>query len=125
MDEHQLPALADPAIQATLLAEAIGSGSVGFLVWDEDRHYIAANEHACRLLGCSLEELLGTVVGGQTVDGDDAVERVVRASGGRGRIAVRRFDGEAIELEYLTFATKTAKLPYMASIVWPVDDRTV
>ena len=32
-----------PHVQATLLAEAIQTAEVGFLVWDDDRHYIAAN----------------------------------------------------------------------------------
>ena len=87
-------ALADAQIQLTLLGEAVASADVGFLVWDEDRHYVAANACACEILGCSLEQLLGSVVGGRTEAGDDAVERVVRGEGGRGELVVKRFDTE-------------------------------
>jgi PAS domain-containing protein len=53
------PSLARPEIQAELIAEALASASVGFLVWDEDRRYIAANAAACEILGTTLEQLLG------------------------------------------------------------------
>jgi PAS domain-containing protein len=113
--------LVAPHVQATLLAEAIQTGEVGFLVWDDDRHYIAANAAACALLGCTLEQLLGSEVGSRTVQGDELVERVVRGHGGRGRVVFERFDGGQAELEYLTFTTKTAGLPYMASVIWPAE----
>jgi PAS domain S-box-containing protein len=110
-----------PHVQATLLAEAIQTAEVGFIVWDDDRHYIAANAAACALLGCTLEQLLGSEVGSRTEEGDDLVERVVRGQGGRGRVVFERFDGGTAELEYLTFETKTAGLPYMASVIWPAE----
>ena len=53
------PSLARPEIQTELIAEALASASVGFLVWDEHRRYIAANAAACDILGTTLEELLG------------------------------------------------------------------
>ena len=110
-----------PHVQATLLAEAIQTAEVGFLVWDDDRNYIAANAAACSLLGCTLEQLLGSVVGSRTVAGEELVERVVRGRGGRGRVVFERFDGGTAELEYLTFSTKAAGLPYMASIIWSAE----
>ena len=116
-DSTQL--LTAPHVQATLLAEAVQTAEVGFIVWDDDRHYIAANAAACSLLGCTLEQLLGSVVGERTVEGEELVERVVRGHGGRGRVVFERFDGGRAEIEYLTFATKTAGLPYMASVIWP------
>ena len=115
-------ALADAEIQLTLLGEAVASANAGFLVWDEDRHYIAANACACELLGCTLEQLLGSVVGGRTPDGDEEVDRVVRDEGGRGEVVVRRYDtGEPIRLGYVTFVTRTASLPFMASIIWQME----
>jgi PAS domain-containing protein len=108
-----------PHVQATLLAEAIQTAEVGFLVWDDDRHYIAANAAACALLGCTLEQLLGSEVGSRTAGGEELVERVVRGHGGRGRVVFERFDAGTAELEYLTFSTRTAGLPYMASVIWP------
>ena len=115
-------ALADAEIQLTLLGEAVASANVGFLVWDEDRHYIAANACACELLGCTLEQLLGSVVGGRTPDGDEEVDRVVHHEGGRGEVVVRRYDtDEPIRLGYATFVTRTASLPFMASIIWQIE----
>jgi PAS domain-containing protein len=113
--------LTSPHVQATLLSEAIQTAEVGFVIWDDDRHYIAANAAACALLGCTLEQLLGSVVGERTVRGEEVVEQVVRGHGGRGRVVFERFDGVRAELEYLTFSTRTAGLPYMASIIWPAE----
>jgi PAS domain S-box-containing protein len=110
-----------PHVQATLLSEAIQTAEVGFIVWDDDRHYVAANETACSLLGCTLEQLLGSEVGSRTVEGKELVERVVGGQSRRGRVVFERFDGGTAELEYLTFETKTAGLPYMASVIWPAE----
>jgi PAS domain S-box-containing protein len=110
-----------PHVQATLLAEAIQTAEVGFVVWDDDRHYIAANAAACALLGCTLEQLLGSEVGSRTAQGEELVQQVVRGQGRRGRVVFERFDGGTAELEYLTFSTKAAGLPYMASIIWPAE----
>ena len=87
------PSLARPEIQAELISEALGSASVGFLVWDDHRRYIAANAAACEILGTTLEELLGQEVGGHTVEGleaiDDGARERLRHRQGRGA-AVRR-----------------------------------
>jgi PAS domain-containing protein len=117
-------ALLAPEIQATLMAEAMATATVGFLIWDDDRHYIAANRAACRLLGGSLEEIVGSVVGSRTLGGDEVVATVIAGGGGRGRVTVERFDGSGpVTLDYVTFSTRTAGLPYMASVIWPaVDD---
>jgi PAS domain-containing protein len=61
------PSLARPEIQAELISEALGSASVGFLVWDEHRRYIAANAAACEILGTTLDQLVGEEVGGHTI----------------------------------------------------------
>jgi PAS domain-containing protein len=122
VEESTKSLLASQQVQATLLAEAVHGAEVGVLVWDDDRHYIAANPRACALLGCTLEDLLGSEVGGRTVDGADVVEDVVRGHGGRGRLTAERWDGTRITLEYFTFATRTAGLPYMASVIWEAVD---
>ena len=121
VEDESTRLLIAPHVQATLLAEAIQTAEVGFIVWDDDRHYIAANAAACSLLGCTLEQLLGSEVGSRTVEGKELVERVVGGQARRGRVAFERFDGRTAELEYLTFETKTAGLPYMASVVWPAE----
>jgi PAS domain-containing protein len=114
--------LATPEIQASLLAEAITGARVGFLVWDEDRRYIAANSCACEILGCTLAELIGTEVGGHTEEGDEAVEGALRGEGLTGEALVNRFDGSGqVRVFYKTFATKTAGMPFMATVIWPAD----
>ena len=107
-------------VQQTLLGEAIAAGSVGFLVWDDERRYVAANAAACELLGCSLEQIIGATVGERTQGGAEVVAHVIRQDRSHGRLSVERFDGGGtIEVEFVTFATRSAGLPYMASLIWP------
>ncbi|HEU5244113.1 MAG TPA: PAS domain-containing protein, partial [Gaiellaceae bacterium] len=73
--------LAEPAIQAQLLAEALLGATVGLLVWDEDRRYIAANAAACEILGTTLDALLGQQVGEHTVRGPEAIDDALASSG--------------------------------------------
>jgi PAS domain S-box-containing protein len=115
------PSLARPEIQAELISEALASASVGFLVWDEHRRYIAANAAACEILGTTLEELLGREVGEQTVEGAQAVDEALQSGFTTGTATVRRLDGrEPIEVFYATFATKTAGMPFMATVIAPL-----
>jgi PAS domain-containing protein len=114
--------LANAEIQAQLIAEALLAAEVGFIVWDEDRRYIAANEAACRMLGTTLEDLLGRRVGDRTAGGDAVVDEAVRTQQLSGRLTAERFDGSGpIELNYTTFVTRTAGMPFMASVIWPAD----
>ena len=122
MKAEDVAALARPELQSTFFAEAVTAADVGFLIWDDDRRYIAANATACRILGCTLEQLIGSPVGARTEGGEEAVQRVVGDGGGTGRLTVERFDGERVTLGYVTFATRTASMPYMASVIWPEDD---
>ena len=122
MADESRQLLTSPHVQATLLAETVQTAEVGFLVWDDDRHYIAANAAACAILGCTLEELLGSVVGDRTVEGQEIVDAVVRGRGGRGRVTFERFDGGRSTVEYLTFATRTAGMPHMASVIWRAEE---
>jgi PAS domain-containing protein len=113
--------LARPEIQAELIAEALSSASVGFLVWDEHRRYIAANAAACEILGTTLEELLGQQVGGHTVEGLGALEQALAAGFASGNAVVQRFDGRGpIEVFYATFTTKSAGMPFMATVIAPL-----
>jgi PAS domain-containing protein len=114
--------LGNADIQAQLIAEALLSAEVGFIVWDEDRRYIAANEAACRMLGTTLDDLLGRTVGERTAGGDAVVDEAVRAQRLSGTLTAERFDGSGpIELNYTTFVTRTAGMPFMASVIWPAE----
>lgn len=109
-------------IQAQLIAEALLAADVGFIVWDEDRRYIAANDAACRMLGTTRDELLGRTVGDQTADGEAVVGEAVREQRLSGTLVAQKFDGSGpIELNYTTFLTRTAGMPFMASVIWPAD----
>jgi PAS domain S-box-containing protein len=112
--------LKTPEIQAELISEALKSASVGFLVWDENRRYIAANDCACEILGASLDELLGQPVGDQTVEGLDALEEALSKGFATGRATVRRSGGEQVDVFYATFATRTAGMPFMATVIAPL-----
>ncbi len=116
------PSLGQPEIQAELIAEALSSASVGFLVWDEDRRYVAANAAACEILGTTLDQLLGQRVGEHTVEGLDALDDAVAAGFATGKAVVQRFDGRGpIEVFYATFTTKTAGMPFMATVIAPLS----
>jgi PAS domain-containing protein len=116
--------LARPEIQAQLIAEALGAASVGFLVWDEHRRYVAANAAACEILGTTLEKLLGQPVGAQTVEGLESVEEALATGFASGKAIVRPFDGRGpIEVFYATFTTKTAGMPFMATVISPLAAR--
>jgi PAS domain-containing protein len=112
------PPLANAAIQAELLAEAIRSANVGFLVWDDERRYIAANAVACEILGTTLADLLGQPVGAHTEAGEARIEEAFAAGFVYGVATVNRFDGSGqVDVFYATFTTKTAGLPYMATLI--------
>ena len=115
--------LTNPHVQEALLGEAAAAAAVGVIVWDDNRCYVAANARACELLGCTLEEIIGARVGAHTEGGDEVVGQVVRGEQLRGRLTSERLDGSGkIELEYLTFRTRAAGLPYMTSIIWPAAE---
>ena len=119
---HPKANLGHDDIQAQLIAEALLAADVGFIVWDEDRRYIAANDAACRLLGTTREELLGRTVGDQTTDGEVVVHEAVRRQQLSGRLTAEKLDGSGpVELNYTTFVTRSAGMPFMASVIWPVD----
>jgi PAS domain-containing protein len=115
--------LTNAQIQLSLLGEAIAEANVGFLVWDDARRYVAVNARACELLGCSLETIIGSRVGSRTVDGETLVRKALRDGGLRGQVTVERFDGSGtLTIDYVTFMTRTAGLPYMASLIWPAEE---
>jgi PAS domain-containing protein len=115
------PPHARPEIQAELISEALSSANVGFLVWDEDRCYIAANSAACEILGTTLEELLGQEVAAHSATSLDTLGEALTSGFASGKAVVQRFDGRGpVEVFYATFTTKTAGMPFMATVIAPV-----
>ena len=106
-------------LQRSLLGEAIDllDGAAVF-VWNEERHYVAVNEEACRLVGLGREELIGMPVGDLSPDQARAdIARVREGVVTDGSSSFTRKDGEVVELAWTTLHTRIAGLPYMVSIV--------
>jgi PAS domain S-box-containing protein len=110
-----------PFIQLALLGEAmqfLEDGAV--FVWDDTRTYVAVNEAACRLVALPRAELLGMTVGEMSPEiTDSAFERVQRDRRSVGRSTIVRTDGTRVEIEWITFHTRVAELPYIVSVCWP------
>ncbi len=118
-------ARANIEIQNQLLAEAMRSANVGFLVWDKHRQYIAANEEACEILGTTLTALLGQHVGSHTrdTDADQRINDAIRSDFAYGTAKVNRFDGSGpVNVFYATFTTKSAGTPFMATLLARLPD---
>jgi PAS domain S-box-containing protein len=115
--------VADPLIQATLLAEALENGPVAIFVVGDDLRYVAANRFACELLGYEREELLGLTARdvAPTVDMDEFLLELIRDRRRNGRSTLRRKDGEAVEVEYRATESSVAGLPFFVTACWPVD----
>ncbi len=109
-----------PLVQLALLGEAVTAAEeVGVFVWDDDRRYVAVNDAACTLVGLRREELLAMRVGDMTDErAEPHFHEVQRPGISTGTVRFARRDGDEVELEFLTFHTKLAGLPYMASVCW-------
>jgi PAS domain S-box-containing protein len=107
--------------QIALLGEAIACAEqVAVFVWDDDRNYVAVNDVACRIVGLTREELLGRRVGFASTDMDAEIADVQRHPTRRGSSSFTSQTGETVALEWVTFRTRVAGLPYMASVCWVV-----
>ena len=114
-------------LQQSLLGEAVeGMDGAAVFVWNEERHYVAVNEEACRLVGLSRAELIGMPVGQLSPGHADREIREVRnAPFVRGSSSFLRRDGTSVEIEWVTMHTRVAGLPYMVSVVWRGDSSSV
>jgi PAS domain-containing protein len=104
------------AIQSTLLGEILANAEIGALAADRGT-YIAANEHACRLLGLERSELIGTRVGelhplSELPEQWAEIERGDRVGGDL------EFDG--LKVRYRAVRTTLAGLPITLGLFWRV-----
>ncbi len=103
-----------------------GAEGTAVFVWKDERHYVAVNEAACRLVGVGRDELIGMSVGELSSGGaTDEMDRVRRSSLLRGLSSFTRRDGEHIAIEWVTLHTRVAGLEYRISLVWPTDDQAL
>ena len=116
--------VAEPLIQATLLAEALDNGPVAVFVVGDDLRHIAVNQYACTLLGYTREELLA-LSARELAPELDLDEQLVSALSSRrlgGRTVLRRKDGSRIEIEFRSDEAQVAGMPFFVTVGWPVAD---
>ena len=109
------------AVLETLLLEAIESARLAVCVYDERGRYVTVNECACKVLGCSREELLGHDIADFTEGG---IDRTVLL-GNQHREGVRvvtRKDGSTVPCAFVVAPTRVGHLPYFVAIWWTLDD---
>ncbi len=118
-----MDAEAHDLLHRSLLGEAIDLlEGVAVFVWNEERHYVAVNEYACRLVGMDRAELIGMEVGGLSSDGARGdIARTTQGTVTEGASSFTRRDGEVVDLEWTTVRTRVAGLGYMVSICRRVD----
>ena len=65
--------------------------------------------------------MLGQPAGGHTIEGAEAVDAALATGFAAGKAVVERFDGRGpVEVFYATFTTKTAGMPFMATVIAPL-----
>ena len=114
-------------LQRALLGEAIDAAEgTAVFVWNEERHDVAVNDAACRLVGLERDELIGMPVGELSPGGAaDELDRVRRSPLVRGTSSFTRRGGERIDIDWVTLGTRIAGLEYRVSLVWPADERVL
>jgi len=115
MDEST-KARAHTLFQQTLLGDAAEHAEIGVLVWNEERRYVAVNTFACRMLGVSREDLLGSQVGDQnpTAAAQDAIQASIEELPAFGRTPL----ANGITVDWMTVASDVAGLPHIVGLMW-------
>jgi len=115
MDEST-KARAHTLFQQTLLGDAAEHAEIGIMVWNEERRYVAVNTCACRLLGVSREELLGSRVGDHnpTPAARDAIEASIEELPVFGHTPLPN----GITVDWVTVASDVAGLPHIVGFMW-------
>jgi PAS domain S-box-containing protein len=112
------------AVQETLLGEALEHAPIAAIVLDETGHYLAANRTACRLTGCTREELLELGPSDFAAEPEKVPAKLEEMASGRlvcGSTRMRRKDGSLIPIEYRVGATRSGGLPYFVLVFWERD----
>jgi PAS domain S-box-containing protein len=119
-----MSASAEQLIQIGLLGEALEQGPVAVFVFDDELNYIAVNEHACKLVGYTREELLhlrAPALSASPKALDDYREVVLgRRSEGTTRVICK--DGTELDLRFRASQTRVAGMTFYVGVAWPADD---
>ena len=104
----------------TLLLDAIESAQMAICVYDDHGRYVTVNDCACKILGCSRDDLLKHDVGDFTAGGID--RKVLMSDEHReGVRLVQRKDGTTVPCAFVVTPTRVAGLPYFVAVWWTLD----
>jgi PAS domain-containing protein len=95
-------------VQSTLLGELLERARIGAVAIDEGRTYVAANEHACSLLGFERGELIGRQIGERSPFSDE-----------QGRVELTRKDGTPLAVGYRVAQSSLAGMSVAVALFWP------
>ena len=117
--EYDLTEATHAALQSTLLGELLENAQIGALAVDRGT-YVAANEHACEILGYDRSDLIGTRVGelhpfSELPRHFGEIEQGLRQGGD---LRITRKDGEEIAIRYRAVRTTLAGLPIILGLFW-------
>ena len=114
----EIEGLSHPAIQQSLLGEALEHAPALAFLADSDMRYAAVNRTACDVLGYEREELLSLRVTDVAIapDASDAYDEMLAAGVHRGVTPIRTKDGRTLLLAYNAWEVRIARQPYYLSI---------
>jgi PAS domain S-box-containing protein len=114
----EIDGLSHPAIQQSLLGEALEHAPALAFLADSEMRYAAVNRTACEVLGYEREELLSLRVTDIAVapDASDAYQEMLAAGAHHGVTPIRTKDGRMLRLAYNAWEVTIARQAYYLSI---------
>ena len=112
-------------VQATLMAEAIDETLNAVIVSEEDLgRIVAANNAAAKLLGYTREELLTLRAGEWAAQAPEELRASSRRLAEDGELRstarLRKHDGQLLEIDYWSSATRVGSIPFVLTITAPI-----
>ncbi|HET8607561.1 MAG TPA: PAS domain-containing protein [Gaiellaceae bacterium] len=112
-------------VDATMIGEAVESLALPVFVSDPSLHYLAVNAAAAELVGCTRAELLAKRVSDVAARSHRKLRQAALDAEASGFVtgdgAIRRDDGELLEVVYTTLAGRIGHLPVLVSFVRPKE----
>lgn len=110
-------------VDATMLGEAVESLPLAIFVSDASLNYLAVNAAAAELVGLSRGELLERRVSDVVAAPYQTLQRAAAEAETTGldvgEAAIRRADGELVDVVYTTMTAKLGRLPVLVTFVRP------
>jgi PAS domain-containing protein len=115
-DDDVLHARATSILQQTLLGDAAEHAQLGVMAWNEERNYVAINEHACVLMGRPRAEILGTHVGDTNRANAGGVVEAILA--GDFPCVGRTTMPDGNDVDWICVETTVAGIPHIFGVMW-------